>query len=132
MSGEDKDECATREDVKKFAPMLWSMILVLGGWALSVETRINNTQTTHTERGPKIAALEAKLDVLTAQVADPSPKAETRVEMVAMKTEHEALNSRIDRLETRINSLHQFILNIAPRLPIRRGALPPFSPNEDG
>ena len=129
----DKDDAPIPESCMwKMLPVMSSALFLAIGWGISVETRIGNMATTQAERAPRIVTLENQVSNLDVMVRDPAPKAETKVEMDAMKDDHKQLSDRLDRLEDRVNNLHNYILSAPPKMLMKRGELPPFTPDPSG
>jgi hypothetical protein len=108
--------------------LLFPIVLGIAGWALTLETRISEIVTQLAERGPRLAAIETLVSQLHDAIHDPSPKPETKVEIAALKAEHERLDERVTRLEERLNALHNYIL----ALPVRPGPYAPPGPSRRG
>jgi hypothetical protein len=108
--------------------LLFPIVLAMAGWALTLETRISEIATQQAERGSRLAAMETLVSQLQEAIHDPSPKPETKVEMAALKSEHEHLDERVTRLEERLNSLHSYIL----ALPVRPGPYAQPTPSRRG
>lgn len=92
--------------------LLLTLLIAVMGWAFSLETRLQAAVTKIEERGPRLEQLENEHRAL------------------ASDGDLDKINARLDRLEDRVNGLHQFLLqNPANRPPFRdtrRGDLGPF------
>jgi hypothetical protein len=118
----------------KTFPFVMSGFIATFGWGVSIETRINNIQTIQAERTIKMAAVDVRLSDIAKAAYDPAPKPETKVAVEALRADHNSMMDKIDRLEDRVNNLHNFLLQLPPRpapLPSRRG-MAPFKPEEQG
>jgi hypothetical protein len=98
------------------------------GLALALQARSSKIAAQQAERGTRLAAIEALVAQLHDAIHDPSPKPKTKVELAALKSEHERLDERVTRLEERLNSLHSYIL----ALPIRPGPYAQPTPSRRG
>lgn len=109
--------------------VLVPVILALSGWVVSLEGRLQEVKTKQEERGPRISALEAAVKDLEETVRDPAPKPETKVAVENIISQHRRLEERVDRMEERINALHNYLLML-PRPPFKgkRGDALQFSP----
>jgi hypothetical protein len=111
---EDHEEAIMRrrfdEWTIKGIALLIPAVLSISGWAFTLQGRIHEIAAQQAERGPRIVAIEQKLSTLLDIARDPAPKPETKVEMQAMK-------EQINRLDERVNNLHNYIL----ALPVRPG-----------
>ena len=99
------------EWVGKGVMLLCSLLIAVMGWAFSLETRLQATITKVEERGPRLESFEKVLNSL------------------ATDTDIDKIGVRLDRLEDRVNGLHQFLLqnpaNKPPFRDTRRGDLFP-------
>lgn len=107
-------------------------VMSIAVWSFNLQTRIETIATKQEERGPRLAAIERDIDTLTQIARDPSPRPEAKIALDGLRADHKRVEDRLDRLEERINGLHQFIINAPLKLmPGRRGALPPFKPETE-
>jgi hypothetical protein len=97
-------------------------IVAMGGWAFSMEGRLQRTVAQQEERGPRIAHFEVMLEDLAKEIHDPVASPETRISLDSLRHDFESLDDRVTRLEERVNNLHSYIL----ALPIRPG---PYAPS---
>lgn len=107
--------------------VLVPVILALGGWVVALETRLQEVTTKQEERGPHISALETAVKDLEETVRDPAPKPETKVAVENIISQHRRLEERVDRMEERINALHNYLL-MMPRPPFKGGQRGDASP----
>jgi hypothetical protein len=98
--------------------LLFPIVLAMAGWALTLETRMSEIATQQMERAPRIFELETTINRLTEEVHDPRPNPETKVTLESIIVQHKHLEKRIDRIEDRLNSLHNYLL-IIPRPPFK-------------
>ena len=97
------------------------IILAVGAWSLSLESRIQVIGVIQQERTSRIDAIEKTIQAISEQTSDPRPKPETRVEMMKLSQDVERLKDDIGKINERINNLHSFLMQ-APSL------RPPFAP----
>lgn len=84
--------------------------IAVSGWLIALESRVQLIDTRQQERAPRIGKLEEEVERLQLAIG-PTPQAKIILE------EH---NRRIDRLEARMNSLHEYILQLPDRPPFRQ------------
>ena len=94
------------------------------GWALSLESRVQVIDTRLQERFTRLDFIDKQLAIMNAEVMDPKPKPETRVQLATIAADVERLKDDISRMNERINNLHAYFIQITPR--------PPFNPQKDG
>lgn len=112
----------------KTFPFVMTVFMATFGWGVTVQTRLANIETIQAERTIKVAALDVRMNDIAKVAYDPAPKPETKVAVEALRAEHSNLMDKVDRLEDRVNALHNFLLQIPlPKtaLPARRGSLSP-------
>lgn len=103
--------------IKMAVPFMGTAAIAILGWAVSLETRIGNISSIQVERAGVLGKIQAQLDRVDAMASDPAPKAETKIEMVAIHKEHEIMDGRVDRLETRLNYIHNYLMALPIRPP---------------
>ncbi len=93
--------------------------LAMGGWAITLEGRVQVIDARQQERGPVIAEIKADHKELNKRVdeiaSDPNPRPSAKI----ILDEHAR---RIDKLEARLSSLHEYII----ALPVRPQQPPQF------
>jgi hypothetical protein len=125
------DNAADRRS--KALALVLPAIIAIGGWAFSMEGRLQRTMAQQEERGPRIVHIEAMLEELAKEIRDPSASPETRVALDGLRHDVERLDQRMMRLEERINGLHQFLLQSPFKPPFsdkRRGDLFDVAPQQ--
>lgn len=104
-------------------------VIAIGGWAFTLQSKIDVIGAKQEERGPRLVTLEEEVHDLARLAHDPAPKPETKVAVEEMKRAHRDVIDRLDRLEDRVNALHNYLLQMPARPPFKnsqRGDL--FSP----
>lgn len=88
------------------------VVLSIAGWVLSLETRLQQVAITQNERTTTFADIKQEIrDIskeLDALSKSPTPPAKILLD------EH---NRRIERLETRMNYMHEYIISLPVRPP---------------
>lgn len=113
-------------------PIAGSLMIAIGGWGVSVESRINAMSVIQQERAPVIIRHSQEIGELYALARDPEPRPKAKVILDQMMSDHAHHEDRINRLEERLSNLHQFLLQVKPVVPpSRRGQLP-FTPEDKG
>ena len=117
-------------------PIVAGLGVTLVGWGVTIETRLANINTIQLERTVKIAAMDKTVSDLIKDVANPAPKPETKIQLEQMSSDHDKMETRLDRVEERMNNLHDFMMQVAPGIikqtPAKRGSYGPFKLDDQG
>lgn len=143
MSEGDRDADGERfrrrewDYLMKFLPtVVGTTLFALSAWGVSIEVRLNTLNAVQQERAPLLTKANEDISQLYDLVKDPSPKAETKVEMDSMQDNMKQLADRIDRMDERLSNLHQFLLQTMkppqPVMPPSKRGMAPFTPEDRG
>ncbi len=91
------------------------VLLAIGGWVLSLETRLQQVAITQNERTTTFADIKQEIRDISKEL-DALSKVPTPPAKILLD-EH---NRRIERLETRLNYMHEYIIS----LPVRPSPMP--------
>ena len=141
MRGEDDDGGAFDDEgnrhqrracdgyLKMVVPFAGTALIAIVGWAVSLEVRIGNITAIQIERASVLGKLQAQIGHIEAIASDPSPKPQAKIELTALHKEHDDLDARVDRMETRLNYIHNYLI----ALPVRPPPIPMIpAPNKRG
>lgn len=109
----------------KLLPLVGSFGMAIFSWGISVETRLGSLTAMQTERAPILERLQGDVSDLQIAVGNKALPPEMAKSLDKLWDDHNKFRERLEYFDTRVNNLHQFLLQKPPiNLPSRRGEGP--------